>query len=100
MSGINYPASLTKHVAEEAENSKIVKDQKADPKRNVLTGEHFGTENVKGNVNMDSLITIDEQKACPGHLHLIKMPFRECKKRMVFLRFSVLPEVQSIFREC
>lgn len=26
MSGINYPASLTKHVAEEAENSKIVKD--------------------------------------------------------------------------
>ena len=27
MSGINYPASLTKHVAEEAENSKIVKDQ-------------------------------------------------------------------------
>ena len=62
MSGINYPASLTKHVAEEAENSKIVKDQKADPKRNVLTGEHFGTENVKGNVNMDSLITIDEQK--------------------------------------
>ena len=56
MSGINYPASLTKHVAEEAENSKIVKDQKADPKRNVLTGEHFGTENVKGNVNMDELL--------------------------------------------
>lgn len=99
MSGINYPASLTKHVAEEAENSKIVKDQKADPKRNVLTGKHFGTENVKGNVNMDSLITIDEQKLA-RHLHLIKMPFRECKKRMVFLRFSVLPEVQSIFREC
>lgn len=83
MSGINYPASLTKHVAEEAENSKIVKDQKADPKRNVLTGEHFGTENVKGNVNMDSLITIDEQNL-PGHLHLIKMPFRECKNGWSF----------------
>lgn len=62
MPGINYPASLIKHVAEGAERSKIVQDQKADPKLNVLTGEPFGKENAKGGFDMDSLITIDEKK--------------------------------------
>ena len=48
---------------------------------------------------MDSLITIDEQKLARAFA-FDQMPFGNAKKRMVFLRFSVLPEVQSIFREC
>lgn len=62
MAGINYPASLTEHVVEQAEKSKIVQEQKADPKVNVLTGEAFGTEKSHEGLGTDSLITINEEK--------------------------------------
>lgn len=48
---------------------------------------------------MDSLITIDEQKLARAFA-FDQNAFSGMQKRMVFLRFSVLPEVQSIFREC
>ena len=60
--GICYPASLTKHVAEYAENTEIVKQQLDDPSVNVFTGEKFG-ENSPGNgFDMESLVTVDEEK--------------------------------------
>lgn len=58
--GIGYPASLTKHVAECAADTEIVKQQLADSSVNVLTGEAFGEEN--SGFDMESLITIDENK--------------------------------------
>ena len=58
--GIGYPASLTKHVAERAADTEIVKQQLADSSVNVLTGEAFGEEN--SGFDMESLITIDENK--------------------------------------
>ncbi len=59
-SGINYPASLTDHIIEQASQSKIVQDQLADSDTNVFTGKPFGEED-EGNssFSMDSLFTID-----------------------------------------
>ncbi len=59
-SGINYPASLTDHIIEQASQSKIVQDQLADSDINVFTGKPFGEED-EGNssFSMDSLFTID-----------------------------------------
>ncbi|BAK45408.1 ABC transporter ATP-binding protein/permease [Eggerthella sp. YY7918] len=59
-SGINYPASLTDHVIDQAKNSTIVKDQLAHPDINVFTGKAFGEEDEDQNgFNMESLFTID-----------------------------------------
>ncbi len=59
-SGINYPASLTNHVIEQAANSTIVKDQLANPGTNVFTGKPFGEEDENdGGFAMDSLFTIN-----------------------------------------
>lgn len=60
--GICYPASLTRHVAEKAADSEIVKQQMADPSVNVLTGEPFGEESDQSQTDMDSLITVDESR--------------------------------------
>ncbi len=59
-SGINYPASLTDHIIEQASQSKIVQDQLADSDTNVFTGKPFGEED-EGNssFSMDSLFTVD-----------------------------------------
>ena len=59
--GICYPASLTKHTAQYAENAQIVKDQLADPAVNVFTGDPF-TEPSEEEFDMESLITVDETK--------------------------------------
>lgn len=58
--GINYPASMTDHIIEQASQSEIVKDQLADSSVNVFTGKAFGEED-EGNssFSMDSLFTID-----------------------------------------
>lgn len=58
--GINYPASMTDHVIEQAAQSEIVQDQLSDSSINVFTGEPFGEED-QGNssFSMDSLFTID-----------------------------------------
>ena len=58
--GIAYPASLTRHVAEEAAASEIVQNQLADPHTNVFTDEPFGEESSESDFDMESLFSIDE----------------------------------------
>lgn len=60
--GICYPASLTKHMSEYAEDTEIVKQQLADPSVNVFTGEAFGEESSENTFDMESLITVDDEK--------------------------------------
>ena len=60
--GICYPASLTKHMSEYAEDTEIVKQQLSDPSVNVFTGEAFGEESSENTFDMESLITVDEEK--------------------------------------
>ena len=59
-SGINYPASLTQHVMEQAASSQIVRDQLADPAVNVFTGDPFGEESEEDRFNLEDLFTVDE----------------------------------------
>jgi len=58
MMGINYPASLTEHVINQAAESQIVKDQLANPDINVFTGKPFGEED-ESDSSMDSLFSVD-----------------------------------------
>ncbi|RHV31219.1 ATP-binding cassette domain-containing protein [Ruminococcus sp. OM05-10BH] len=58
-SGIGYPSSLTRHVAEEAEDSEIVKQQIANPDVNVFTGETFGETESQNGLDMNSLFTVN-----------------------------------------
>ena len=58
--GIGYPYSLMTHVAEEAKNSEIVKQQKASPDINVFTGEKFGEDSGDTGLDMNSLFSVDE----------------------------------------
>ena len=58
--GINYPASLTDHVIEQAADSQIVQDQLANPDIDVFTGKEFGAEDEDdSSFDMNSLFTID-----------------------------------------
>ena len=57
---IGYPYSLMTHVAEEAKNSEIVKQQKASPDINVFTGEKFGEDSGDNGLDMNSLFSVDE----------------------------------------
>ena len=59
--GINYPASLTEHVAEYAAQTEIVQQQLADKTVNVFTNEPFGEESDE-EFDMGSLFTVDEDK--------------------------------------
>ena len=59
--GINYPASLTEHVAEYAAQTEIVKQQMEEPSVNVMTGEPFG-EDSDEEFDMGSLFSVDEEK--------------------------------------
>ena len=74
-SGIAYPASLTRHVMEQAAQSALVQQQLADPSINVLNGEPFGTEDA-GTVDMASLFSVDTDQLKsafqfdPGKLNL------------------------------
>ena len=58
-SGIYYPASLTNHVIEQAQNSEIVKAQLKTPEKNVFTGKRFDDKN-SNDFNMESLFSINE----------------------------------------
>ena len=60
--GIGYPASLTKHVADAAENSGIVQKQLADKSTNVFTNEPFGEQGNDSEFDTDSLFTVDAEK--------------------------------------
>lgn len=59
-SGIYYPASLTNHVIEQAQNSEIVKAQLKTPEKNVFTGKRFDDKN-SNDFNMASLFSINEE---------------------------------------
>lgn len=59
--GINYPASLTKHTAEYAAQTEIVKQQLEDKTVNVFTNEPFGEEKEE-EFDMGSLFSVDEEK--------------------------------------
>ena len=60
--GIGYPVSLTKHVADAAENSEIVQRQLADNSTNVFTNEPFGEQGNDSEFDTDSLFTVDAEK--------------------------------------
>ena len=60
--GIGYPVSLTKHVADAAENSEIVQRQLADKSTNVFTNEPFGEQGNDSEFDTDSLFTVDAEK--------------------------------------
>ncbi len=55
--GINYPSSLIEHIAQVAATSDIVKDQLANPKVNIFTGEEFGD---KADFDLTSVFDLDE----------------------------------------
>lgn len=58
--GICYTPELTEHVIEKAASSEIVKQQLADEKINVFTGEEFGKEdNENSKFDMESLFSIN-----------------------------------------
>ena len=59
-SGIGYTASLTKHVAEMAAQSKIVSQQLENPTVNVFTNEPFGEDSRQEEFDTNSLFSIDE----------------------------------------
>ena len=59
--GINYPASLTRHTAEYAADTEIVKQQLEEKTVNVFTNEPFGEESDE-EFDMGSLFTVDEEK--------------------------------------
>ena len=61
-SGIGYTPALTRHVAQQAQESQIVQKQLEDPDINVFTGEPFGEDSSKNDFDMESLVTIDEGK--------------------------------------
>jgi cell division protein FtsX len=59
--GINYPASLIDHLAENAAESEIVKAQLKRPEVNVITGVPFGEESERTEFDMGSLFKVDEE---------------------------------------
>ena len=61
-SGIGYTPALTRHVAQQAQESQIVQKQLEDPDTNVFTGEPFGEDSSENDFDMESLVTIDEGK--------------------------------------
>lgn len=63
--GIYYIGALTQQVIAKAAASPIVKQQLADPKRNVFTGKTFeeeAKEHANPQIDLSSLITIDQDK--------------------------------------
>ena len=63
--GIYYAGALTQQVIAKAAASPIVKQQLADPKRNVFTGKTFeeeAKEQANPQIDLSSLITIDQDK--------------------------------------
>ena len=56
--GVNYHHDLVDYVMEQAENSEIVKAQKANREINVFTGKPFGEED-KSDFDMSNLFSID-----------------------------------------
>ena len=59
MSGIYYPASLTKKIIDNANNSRIVQEQLKNPDISVFTGKRFDDKSEDDSFNMNSLIDVD-----------------------------------------
>lgn len=59
--GIGYTKALTRHVAEKARNSEIVRQQLENPDVDVFTNEPFGQENDRDGFDMGSLFSIDQE---------------------------------------
>ena len=60
--GINYPHELSDHVQEKAAQSEIVKQQLKNPKLNVFTGREFNDDEVRDDMSLEDLFTVDEEK--------------------------------------
>ena len=64
--GIYYTSGLTRWLMDQAASSRIVRDQLAEPTKNVISGKSFEAEakerGKEGNFDMDSLFSIDEGK--------------------------------------
>ncbi|MDO4258252.1 MAG: ABC transporter ATP-binding protein/permease [Actinomycetaceae bacterium] len=63
--GLYYTDKLTEHVMSKAAQSKIVQEQRKNPKRNVFTGKDFpqsASSDPLAGFDMASLFTIDEAK--------------------------------------
>lgn len=58
--GINYPASLVQHTVQEAKNSKIVREQLKNKKKDIFTGEKFGKPDKKKGMDMNSMFAVDQ----------------------------------------
>ena len=58
-SGIYYPAELTAYTINNAQNSKIVKEQLANPETNVFTGKRFDDAEEDSSFDMNSLIDVN-----------------------------------------
>ena len=58
MPGIYYPASLTKKIIDNANNSRIVQEQLKNPDINVFTGKRFDDKSEDDSFNMKSLIDV------------------------------------------
>lgn len=58
--GIGFTPSLIHHIIEEESQSKIVKEQLKNPKKNVFTGKKFD-DTKSSSMNMNSLIKIDQK---------------------------------------
>ncbi len=74
--GLCYPASLTTHIIEQAQESAIVKAQLADPQTNVFTGKAFDDREKRSDFDMASLFSINADQlqsafqVDPGRLEL------------------------------
>ena len=65
--GIAYTPELTRQIIREAEDSQIVKDQRANPKTDVFTGKTFqeladSSKDRSSGFDMSSLFTVDQNK--------------------------------------
>ena len=58
-SGIYYPAELTEYTINNAQNSKIVQEQLANPEINVFTGKRFDDTEEDESFDINSLIDVD-----------------------------------------
>lgn len=93
--GIYYPASLTKHVIEQAKSSQIVKTQLENPHTNVFTGKDFDDES-KNHLDMNSLFTIDTnmfKSAFSIDESKLKMDMSQLDLSQIQIDISSLPQL-------
>lgn len=62
MTGVGYQPSLIFHLIEQAGQTEVVKDQLADPAKDVISGKLFSeeAEDSSSNFSMDNILTVDQ----------------------------------------